>query len=835
MEHAAAMIYCPNPLCQTANPETHRFCQQCRHPLPRRYLWAVDDQLETCKPGTLLGNRYLFKHSRILLDTRPGLLPGTPADISPVIEPYLRLSPYQPHLPGAYGILARKDPSAPELLLLEQAPIWIGRSDSQSNAAENKPLDPNPAGHDVTLMPALTSVWHEAKPLRQLNWLWQIAKLWHPFSMEGVAPSLLSPPLLRVEGSLVRLLQLNVGSSAGGEPVPDLGQLGQLWLQWTDRAHPAIQQFLQKLCQQLVQGQIETAEQLMAQLDRGLDICARSQSRQVRIANYTDKGPNRQRNEDACYPPNGSDINHPAGIDTLTIVCDGIGGHEGGSVASNLAIETIQKQLQQKLRSRTAPLTPATLIAELKRATLIANDLISQRNDSEQREGRKRMGTTLVMALACDRDLYLTHIGDSRAYLIVPTGCYQLTLDDDVAAREARLGYAFYRDALQRPASGSLVQALGMNSSKTLHPTVQRLLLDEDIVLLLCSDGLSDNDRVEQCWETEILPLLSNNRDLAQISQQLIEIANTRNGHDNVTVSLIHCQVTDTNTTLPDLSPSVLDSLPAQSSPPPPTTAATPAQSPTHVSAAPPTQISPAKTPGNRSLLLVLSTLILLGLGGLLAYFFMPKIAPLIGLNVPVRSPAPTASSPTSSPSVHPTASADLIQTLKPGTVIQIQPSEDLSNEAKPLVLLQQPEQPQDTTPAGIAGTLAEGSTLQMLGSRQGADRETWLQFKVCSTPNRDRGSLATPSPAASSPASSSPTVALSPTSAAQKPSPKPSPQASGTPVTASPSPPSSSSLLQPGEIGWIQASKIATAKPSSVSGTLPQGECDLSKDETKQ
>jgi protein phosphatase len=153
------------------------------------------------------------------------------------------------------------------------------------------------------------------------------------------------------------------------------------------------------------------------------------------------------------------------------------------------------------------------------------------------------MGTTLVMALPIAHEMYITHIGDSRAYWITRHGCYQVTLDDDVASREVRLGYAIYREALQHSGSGSLIQALGMSKSASLHPTSQRFIIDEDAVFLLTSDGLSDFDRVEELWETEILPILGGNTNIEDVAARLIEIANTKNGHDNVTIALVHYQV----------------------------------------------------------------------------------------------------------------------------------------------------------------------------------------------------------------------------------------------------------------------------------------------------
>jgi protein phosphatase len=236
-------------------------------------------------------------------------------------------------------------------------------------------------------------------------------------------------------------------------------------------------------------------------------------------------------------------VSKPPQSTALAIVCDGIGGHEGGNVASNLAIETIQQQVQQLTKVPYDHIDPSLLLNDLEKAVAMANDKISQRNDSENRQGRQRMGTTLVMALPVAHEMYITHVGDSRAYWITRQGCYQVTLDDDVASREVRLGYAIYRDAVQQSSAGSLVQALGMGPSTSLHPTSTRFMLDEDAVFLLTSDGLSDFDRVEEYWETEILPILAGEANIASVGDRLIEIANTKNGHDNVTIALVHYQV----------------------------------------------------------------------------------------------------------------------------------------------------------------------------------------------------------------------------------------------------------------------------------------------------
>ena len=616
MHSETITIYCPNHLCQAPNPESHRFCQQCRTHLPKRYLWAVGKGVEAYRSGELLAGRYSVKQSGIVLDTQPGRLPHSPAEITPDIEPYLRLVLYQLHVPQVYGLVESAPKRGENVLLLEQAPLYTeGVVSASLESLEGQ------------LMPALTTVWAESAALRQLNWLWQLAQLWEPLTSEGVVSTLLQPELLRVEGGLIRLLSLQAEPSDHRTAVT-LVSLGQLWQQWVATAQPVIATFLGEVCQLLQQGQIRNAEQLVALLDRALAACGQAQSRQIHIATLTDQGPSRQRNEDACYPPGGTVWNsaEPGPNQPLVIVCDGIGGHEGGSVASNLAIATMQQQLQA-LPPQGHSIEPTVLMLQLEQATLTANDVISQRNDNEQRQERQRMGTTLVLALAYTHELYLTHVGDSRIYRVTRAGCHQVTLDDDLAAREVRLGYALYREALQQPGSGSLVQALGMSASTLLHPTVQRFVLDEDCVFLLCSDGLSDYDRVDEYWQSELLPLLDGTIDIATATQRLLAIANSRNGHDNVTIGLLHCQVRSqpAQATLPlnvvlDIpNPGVTQAVSATQDP----VFAGKTQTKTQNQ----TQILPTRKPSTNPLIALLALLLVVGLGSVLAYTLLPRLA----------------------------------------------------------------------------------------------------------------------------------------------------------------------------------------------------------------
>ena len=793
----AAKITCPN--CQAVNLEINRFCQQCGTLVPKGYLSAFGKGIEAVREGQLLAERYLVKRvanasineSPIVLDTKPGFLPEFPAEIPGAVAPYLRLFPYQIHVPQVYGMvtLEKKGGKYEEIWLLEQVPIYW---EQQQAAAK------------LQFLPQLSRVWQNASPLRQLNWLWQIAMLWQPFSSEGVATSLLNPSLLRVEGSLVRLLELQIDRST-----PSLNDLGQFWRHLVAEAKPIVAEFLQQLCQQMIDSQVES-ESLVAELDQALAHLERQCDRTSQIVTRTDTGPSRQRNEDSCYPPEGNlnsfefSAANPANPTPFAVVCDGIGGHEGGSVASNLAIVTIIQQLEELKNN--ASWTPETLSNQLELAVCSANDQIALRNDAEQRQQRQRMGTTLVMALAHGHEVYITHVGDSRAYLISRTSCHQVTLDDDVASREVRLGYAIYREALQQIGSGSLVQALGMGSSMNLHPTVQRFVVDEDCIFLLCSDGLSDSDRVEQFWEEEIRPVLDGKVDLATAAARLVEIGNTLNGHDNVTVGLVYCQVKTKQENLVSKLWGRKSASPAYT-PKPTLTAQRPDAA--NARSAPTLQKTQLlQTPRRtKSLLPLLFAIpLLLGLGGVLAYLLVPEIGQKVYSVFSKTSPSPAAtpSSPVASPS------------LNPGTFVIVKSAAEIaSGEIRDLVLLPEPVTSTRRS-ATVPGqqTVIAGSILQVMSKQATPGQPVWVRLKVCSTPANP--SAQTPEP------QSQPIQERQ--EAQKKPTPtNPSPTAlSSREASLKPTP-----TLLSGEIGWIRETDLGLfALPTSTVAPAQQGKC---------
>ncbi|NCR59651.1 MAG: serine/threonine-protein phosphatase [Microcystis aeruginosa LL13-06] len=518
-------IQCQNLTCLSPNALTNRFCEKCGTPLVKPYLWMMGDWVRTYyHVGELIDNRYLVKQPQIVLDTKPAQAPQAPEEPPSWISLYLKLLPFHLHIPQVYGYI----PSPDERLNMD---IWL----LEYGAI---PLDETGELIYPELLPTLAEVWSQASDLRQIHWLWQMAKLWHPLQKKAVVSSLLNPSLMRVNNQLLQLLELSKDEATA----PNLRDLGALWAGLMPTAAANIQDFLASLTQELESGDLDRPESLIAILDYALQHYGGGQERSYEIFTCTDTGPLREHNEDACYPPTNQAITLAHGQNPLAIVCDGIGGQEGGEIAAQLAIETLPREIN---RSPTTDMEvyPESHSLVLEQAIRVTNDLISQRNDQESRQERQRMGTTLVMAFAQAQEMYAAHVGDSRIYWITPHSCHQVTVDDDLASREVKLGYLLYRDAIQYPNAGALVQALGMSSATNLHPTVQRLIIDQDCVFLLCSDGLSDYDRVEQYWDSEILPLLRGEKTVTAVGESLLQLANQKNGHDNSTIALVYCRV----------------------------------------------------------------------------------------------------------------------------------------------------------------------------------------------------------------------------------------------------------------------------------------------------
>lgn len=527
MTNLETNIYCTNPKCNTLNSLNNQFCSQCNTPIIKRYLWTLGETPQLHSINSLIDDRYLVQENKVLLDTKPGILPNFPNDIPAELNSYLKLLPYRLHLPQIYGYIDKKEP----IWLLEYSSISLNKNGELSNPK---------------LFPSLQEVWGEISPLQQLNLLWQMIQLWQPLSSHKVVSSLLNDNLLRVNGSLIQLLELQPDFNDSSS----LQRLGDLWLKLSENCHKNIDSFVKNLAVSILRKIITQPEKILNILDQAIyKYSQESFNYQYKIITATHTGKKRGQNEDACYPSPKIFKKVSEGIDSLAIVCDGLGGQDSGEIASKLAIKIISEELINSPKAEAINEENNEIFNPLMNGEKIinalhkANDEINEKNNQENRKKLARMGTTAVMSLALKHEIYLGYVGDSRIYWINDQNCYQVTVDDDLASREVRLGYSCYREAIKYPQNGALLQALGTSDSQNLHPHVQRFILDQNSVFLLCSDGLSDFDRVEEYWQSEILPILNGEIDLAKAAKNLLNIGIKKNGHDNVTLALVYCQI----------------------------------------------------------------------------------------------------------------------------------------------------------------------------------------------------------------------------------------------------------------------------------------------------
>jgi len=532
-------IYCPNLSCpEPRNTFGRQHCAACETDLTYRYLWVVGPSAEEVPAGKVIADRYFVIAPQIWLDSRPVLPPSVPEQLPDTIMPYLHLYPQRLHTPEVYGFCSLPEAAeATEVLLLENVPI-------------------NNFG---SLCPSILQAWSGTTAVRQVYWLWQMLQMWTPLAEQGVASSLLVPENLRVEGWRVRLLELHKGNF-----VPTLRDLGDVWSGLVESAQPQVQSRLGEICQFMRRSSMNFDALALELNDLLLEEAAKLPLH-LEIVGITDTGPQRSHNEDSCYPiAVDLQLSKTSGGDQLipylTMVCDGVGGHEGGEVASQLAVQSLKSLIQNllaEIAEQQELMTPAMVIKQLAEIVRVVNNVISAQNNEQGKELRERMGTTLVMALQLPQkvkvsedlpsnnshELYLVNVGDSRAYWIGKDYCQRLTVDDDVASREVQLGHSLYWETQLRSDAGALTQALGTRDGDFLRPIIQRFIVEEEGLLLLCSDGLTDNDWVEQSWEKYGPPVLDGQMSLEAAVQSWIRLANDKNGYDNTSVVATHCRM----------------------------------------------------------------------------------------------------------------------------------------------------------------------------------------------------------------------------------------------------------------------------------------------------
>ena len=243
----------------------------------------------------------------------------------------------------------------------------------------------------------------------------------------------------------------------------------------------------------------------------------------MKFAIKSDVGQRRKVNEDAAgYFESKNNI-------PLLMICDGIGGHNAGEIASSMALMAIG-QAWEKTELNDVEEVYQWLIQKIEEA----NDAIFTR--SAQYEDLYGMGTTLVTASVVGNQLIIANVGDSRAYVLRNFQLKQLTEDQSLVNALLKSGEITPEEAENHPNKNIVTQSLGVTSAVEID--FVRMTVKEEDILLLCSDGLSDMLSLE-----EIRNVMNHYSDIEQQVEKAVESANEAGGRDNITVAIAKIQL----------------------------------------------------------------------------------------------------------------------------------------------------------------------------------------------------------------------------------------------------------------------------------------------------
>ena len=236
----------------------------------------------------------------------------------------------------------------------------------------------------------------------------------------------------------------------------------------------------------------------------------------MKISYGTDVGMTRNENQDSVYVHSFSDKSG------LFIVADGMGGYEGGKLASSTAIQVISEYIVKNFSENLS----CEEIKELLQVSIKTASEEIYKLSSGKRE-LSGMGTTVVACIVTSGVLYTASVGDSRGYLYTDSVLKQITTDHSLVYDLYSKGLISKEEARKHPQKNVITRAVG-SESIVLIDTFETKLNANDVVLI-CSDGLHT-----MVSEEEISEVLNNSSE--STAEELINLANENGGRDNITV-----------------------------------------------------------------------------------------------------------------------------------------------------------------------------------------------------------------------------------------------------------------------------------------------------------
>ena len=240
----------------------------------------------------------------------------------------------------------------------------------------------------------------------------------------------------------------------------------------------------------------------------------------MKVVSKTDKGIVRSTNQD-CFS-----IDNLSENAVLVAVCDGMGGANGGNVASQTAIEAVSENITAAYRDN---MNSRSIKNLLQSAIYTANSIIYRKASEDM--SLYGMGTTIVLALIKSKRVYIAHVGDSRAYILNEQKIEQLTRDHSLVQIMVEKGQLTEEQAKSHPKKNLITKALGAESK--VECDYLELSLEDNDSLLFCTDGLTNTVEAHQIYT------LYRDSGADEIADVLIDTANKNGGSDNITAVLV--------------------------------------------------------------------------------------------------------------------------------------------------------------------------------------------------------------------------------------------------------------------------------------------------------
>lgn len=234
----------------------------------------------------------------------------------------------------------------------------------------------------------------------------------------------------------------------------------------------------------------------------------------------SDTGKVREMNQDYYYISNSLDQVQ------LYILADGMGGYNGGEIASSLAVQTAKNYIENNFKE--IDKDRDSIIQLLGSSMEYANMVVYEK--AKENKDLQGMGTTLEICLIYNNKVYIGHIGDSRVYRIRKEFIRKLTQDHSYVQKLVKEGTITKEQAAHHPQKNMLMKALGCNAF--IEPDVMVKGFLKDDILIMCSDGLSNLVGQDIIYDKA-------SKNIEQAPKDLVELANDRGGYDNITVVVI--------------------------------------------------------------------------------------------------------------------------------------------------------------------------------------------------------------------------------------------------------------------------------------------------------